>query len=149
MFGCGEKLSSLAKPPEENPARRHLRHEVEGDTVAITGCDKKASGSLIIPRTIGGKSVAKIQKLAFSDCNRLTKVTIPDTVTSIEEYSFVDRSSITSITIPDCVDSIDWGAFRNCSSLTAITFLGEEGLHRPSIVNRKQRVGMTRSQEGL
>ena len=131
LFGCGEEVRSLAKPPEALSASRHLRHEVEGDTVAITGCHKKASGSLIIPRTIEGKSVAKIQRLAFSDCNRLTKVTIPDSVTSIGEYSFVDCSSITSITIPDSVDSIGWGAFRNCSSLTAITFLGDS----PNIVN--------------
>ena len=128
LIGCGEKVSNLAKPPEAVSASRHLRHEVEGDTVTITGCHKKASGSLIIPRTIEGKSVAKIQRLAFSDCIRLTKVTIPDSVTSIGDYSFVDCSSITSITIPD---SIGWGAFRNCSSLTAITFLGDT----PNIVN--------------
>lgn len=128
LDGCGEKVSNLAKPPEAVSASRHLRHEVEGDTVTITGCHKKASGSLIIPRTIEGKSVAKIQRLAFSDCIRLTKVTIPDSVTSIGDYSFVDCSSITSITIPD---SIGWGAFRNCSSLTAITFLGDT----PNIVN--------------
>lgn len=131
LVGCGEEVRSLAKPPEAVSASRHLKYEVEGDTVAITGCHKKASGSLIIPRTIEGKLVAKIQRLAFSDCNRLTKVTIPDSVTSIGEYSFVDCSSITSITIPDSVDSIGWGAFRNCSSLTAITFLGDS----PNIVN--------------
>jgi len=131
LIGCGEEVSSLAIPPEAVSASRHLRHEVEGDTVAITGCHKKASGSLIIPRTIEGKLVTKIQRLAFSDCNRLTKVTIPDSVTSIGDYSFVDCSSITSITIPDSVDSIGWGAFRNCSSLTVITFLGDS----PNIVN--------------
>ena len=131
LFGCGEEVSNLAKPQEAAPASRHLRHEVEGDTITITGCHKKASGSLIIPRTIQGKSVAKIQRLAFRDCIRLTKVTIPDSVTSIGDYSFVDCSSITSMTIPDSVDSIGWGAFRNCSSLTAIIFLGDT----PNIVN--------------
>ena len=131
LLSCGEKESSFAESPGEVSASRHLRYEVEGDEVTITGCHKKASGSLIIPTTIEGKSVAKIKRLAFSDCIRLTKVTIPDSVTSIGEYSFVDCSSITSITIPDSVDSIGWGAFRNCSSLTAITFLGDT----PNIVN--------------
>ena len=120
LFGCGEEVSNLAKPPEAVPASRHLSHEVEGDTITITGCHKKASGSLIIPRTIEGKSVAKIQRLAFSDCIRLTKVTIPDRVTSIGEGAFLGCTSLTSITIPDSVTSIGRSAFHYCSRLTSI-----------------------------
>ena len=121
LFGCGEEVSNLAKPPKAVPASRHLRHEVEGDTITITGCHKKASGSLIIPRTIEGKSVAKIQRLAFSDCIRLTKVTIPDSLTSIGEGAFQGCRSLKSITIPDGVTSIGAYTFRSCTNLTSIT----------------------------
>ena len=121
LFGCGEEVSNLAKPPKAVPASRHLRHEVEGDTITITGCHKKASGSLIIPRTIEGKSVAKIQRLAFSDCIRLTKVTIPDSLTSIGAYTFRSCTNLTSITIGNGVTSIGKNAFEQCSGLTSIT----------------------------
>ncbi len=58
---------------------------------------------------------------AFSDCESLTSITIPNSVTSIVDSVFDYCTSLTSITIPDSVTSIGNGAFRYCSSLTSIT----------------------------
>ena len=66
-------------------------------------------------------SVTSIGDDAFSDCNSLTSITIPDSVTSIGYAAFIDCSSLTSITIPDSVTFIGDGAFYGCSSLTSVT----------------------------
>lgn len=55
---------------------------------------------------------------AFSGCDSLTSVTIPDSVTSIGEWAFGWCDSLTSITIPKSVTSIGEGAFSSCYSLT-------------------------------
>ena len=65
-------------------------------------------------------SVTSIGDLAFYNCSSLTSVTIPNSVTSIEGEAFYNCTSLTSITIPNSVTSIGKEAFYNCSSLTSV-----------------------------
>ena len=58
---------------------------------------------------------------AFSDCSRLTSITIPDSVTSIGAYAFYDCYGLRSVTIPDSVTSIGNGAFDGCSGIASVT----------------------------
>ena len=102
LIGCDGEKSNEPKPPEAVSVKPNLTYEIKGDAVTITGCDKKASGALIIPFTIEGKPVNSIGDDAFFSCARVTSITIPDGVTSIGE-----------------------SAFKYCSSLTALTFLGD------------------------
>ena len=64
LGGCGEKATvepvAEVKPTEEAPLNPNLKYEIKGDAVTITGCDKKASGALIIPVNIEGKHVTSI-----------------------------------------------------------------------------------------
>ena len=126
--GCGEKSSSEdSDSASENPTvpseevKPALKYEIQGDAVTITGCDKKASGILIIPSRIEGKPVTNIGKSAFSRCYSLTSIRIPDSVTSIGKEAFWACTSLTSISIPDSVTSIGKYAFSSCSDLTSIT----------------------------
>ena len=116
LGGCGEKE---AKP--DNP---NLKYEIKGDAATITGCDKKASGALIIPATIEGKPVTSIGDKAFRYCSNLTSIDIPSSVTSIGDKAFANCSGLKSIMISDSVTSIGVRAFGGCKSLTGIT-IGE------------------------
>ena len=83
------------------------------------------SGSIEIPAyvTYEGKpySVTSIGDIAFSNCNGLTSVTIPNSVTSIGYSAFSGCSGLTSVTIPNSVTTIGQSAFQGCRGLTSIT----------------------------
>ena len=81
---------------------------------AFTYCDSLTS--VTIP-----DSMTSIGNYAFHNCYRLTSVTIGNSVTSIGEYAFYSCSSLTSVTIPDGVTGIGDYAFAYCSSLTSVT----------------------------
>ena len=71
--------------------------------------------SVVIPG-----SVTSIGASAFRNCKGLTGVLIPDSVTSIGNYAFSDCDGLTSVEIPDSVTSIGGSAFYNCSSITSV-----------------------------
>ena len=60
-----EEAATETKPPEAVSVNPNLKYEIQGDAVTITGCDKKASGELIIPAIIEGKPVTSIGNEAF------------------------------------------------------------------------------------
>lgn len=58
----------------------------------------------------------------FADCDNITTVTIPNSVTSIGRSSFYNCDGLTSVTIPNSVTSIDYNAF-NCENGSSINTL--------------------------
>jgi hypothetical protein len=81
---------------------------------AFSGCNSLTK--LTIPN-----SVISIDNSAFSGCNSLTKLTIPNSVTSIGTYAFSDCKSLTVLTIPNSITSIGTMTFSDCKSLTVLT----------------------------
>lgn len=81
--------------------------------------------NLVIPSTIIWDNVeykvVSIAGFAFSGCNRLTSIEIPNTVTSIGSEAFNKCSNLTSIYIPNSVTSIKSYAFHSCKNLKSIT----------------------------
>ena len=72
--------------------------------------------NLTLPEYDGGKQY-KIHDYAFYDNAKITKVIIPDSVTSIGDYVFYKCSSLASISIGDSVTSIGECAFLGSTSL--------------------------------
>ena len=58
--------------------------------------------------------------MAFKDCEKLTGISIPNSVTEITYAAFDCCTSLTSVTIPDGVISIGDAAFAGCSSLKTV-----------------------------
>ena len=72
---------------------------------------------LVIP-----DGVTSIGNYAFYGCSGLTSVTIPNSVTTISSSAFYGCSGLTSVTIPNSVTSIGSYAFDGCSGLTSVTW---------------------------
>lgn len=78
------------------------------------------NGALTIPAKIGKFTVKAIGANAFKDCDGLTAVTIPSSVTSIGDYAF-SASGLKSVSVPGSVKSVEEHAFYGCTSLKNVT----------------------------
>ena len=93
---------------------------IDAVEIRITGCEKEVT-AVEIPAKIAGKPVTSVGRSAFSGCNSLAAVTIPDSVTRIGLDAFYKCSSLTTITMPDGVTILGANAFSFCTSLTEVT----------------------------
>ncbi len=66
------------------------------------------------PMGYAGEFYIKNENGTYSE---LTKISIPDTITTIKQYQFVGFSHITKVEIPDTITSIESLAFFECFSL--------------------------------
>ena len=84
------------------------------------------SGSITIPSEVVFKerhfSVVGIGKNAFTDCNKITDVKLPETITYIGKEAFWNCTDLVSVNVPESVTNIEEWAFQNCSSLESIVF---------------------------
>ena len=106
-----------------------------GNMAVVTNGDGYNSyhGQVTIPTSVTHDGttyeVKAIGKHAFLNCNDLTSVDIPATVTTIGVGAFYQCSALTGIVIPNSVTAIDDVAFGLCSALTSVSL----GSHLASI----------------
>ena len=86
-------------------------------------------GHVTIPSTVIYKNesyeVAVIRDWGFEDCDKMTSITIPNTIKEIGMRAFANCIGLTSITIPASVTSIQTYPFLGCTNLSEIKI--EEG----------------------
>ncbi len=92
----------------------------DDDTVEVTGY-KGTDKDLVIPSEIEGLPVTSIGEEAFSYCDELTSITIPNTVINIGDGAFMGCTSLTSMTIPKGVTEIGKGVLSGCEGLTSVS----------------------------
>ncbi len=84
----------------------------------------KPTGDLVIPDSVSNGSnvyiVNSIKNRAFSGCDELTSVIIPNSVSNIEAYAFASLG-ICSVTIGNSVTNIADYAFYDCSGIPSVT----------------------------
>ena len=85
-------------------------YKVRGDGVTITRCNKNFAGKLVIPDFIRGKPVKRIGGITFLGCSSLTRITIPDSVTSIEGNPFSGCNSLTASEVS--AGNVNYTGFR-------------------------------------
>ena len=95
MLSCVVGLNGCADNEEYS-------FELCDDGYIITGYHGDG-GDVVLPERHKGKPVIGIGDRAFLDCESLTSVTIPDSVTSIGFSAFDSCTSLTGIAIPDSV----------------------------------------------
>ena len=76
------------------------------------------TGTLVIPATLGGKSVRTLGTGAFWDAG-VTGITRWNYIKTISSYAFA-KSRVTTMTLPDAITSVGQQAFWNCPNLTAL-----------------------------
>ncbi len=72
---------------EENNILDYITYEIDDyyGGVVITSCDPSISGDVVIPNTIEGQPVKVIDMYAFSDCDGITSVYIPENIIEDDE----------------------------------------------------------------
>ncbi len=76
--------------------------------------DKTTEGSIAIPEEVNGYKVVRIGDWSFRDCNNITSVSLPATITDIGESAFRTCSQLDGINIPEGVTHIGSNAFKGC-----------------------------------
>lgn len=76
----------------------------ESAYIRLTSLNATPESTVIIPSEINGRSVKEIGMSLFYECETITDVVIPASITTIQEYAFSYCPNLKSITIlnPDC-----------------------------------------------
>ena len=67
-------------------------------------------------------AVSEIGVGAFYNCDALTSVTLPESLTKIDIGAFHGCSALEELTLPDCVEWVGPNAFQSCSSMKKLHF---------------------------
>ena len=88
--------------------------------IAITDYTGTAA-EVVIPETIEGDPVISINLGAFSDCDKLRRVVLPDSITTIGEDAFIHCDNLISVELSEGLTSIGKYAFAYCITLDSMT----------------------------
>lgn len=129
-----------------------LKYVIEDGKVYITGYNSKLGKTVKIPSSIKGKTVVAVRARAFKGNQKITSVTIPDTVTTIATGAFKDCIKLKSVTISGSkLKNINKMAFYNCTSLAGfsmpdtVTNLGDSAFENcTSLKTVKLSSGLTK-----
>jgi len=78
------------------------------------------SANVVVPGTIGGKTVTEIRENAFYNCKNIISVKLPDSITNIGGWAFAGCTSLKNITLPEGITNIGDNVFSGCESLEEI-----------------------------
>ncbi|MBR5561788.1 MAG: leucine-rich repeat protein [Clostridia bacterium] len=86
----------------------------------VTACRQNASGVIDIPSSYNGVAVTQIADGAFSDCNGITQINIPDSIKKVGKSAFDGCVGLKKIGFDGDECTIGASAFAHCSAMTDI-----------------------------
>ena len=82
--------------------------------------DKYTEGDIVIPEEARGYSVTRIGGHAFTECDAITSITLPEGLQTIGFEAFNGCSGVKILYLPSTLVSIDDYAFMGCASLESV-----------------------------
>ena len=73
------------------------------------------------PTIMFKENTSAIGERAFAFCDKITSLTIPETVTEIGRFAFSECMGLKSVSIPSGVDEVGYGAFFGCISVEEVS----------------------------
>lgn len=122
--------SSAAKPAGELTqaslktypvtAESHFKTQDAEGGVTVTCCDSN-DDVIVVPKTIGGKTVVKIgvDGICESPCRGIV---LPDSVWEIMGGAFCEDKKLEYIDLGKNLDTVDGDIFKDCTELRSVTF---------------------------
>ena len=89
----------------------------DGLSYSVSGYDASKT-EFVVPSTYNDLPVTSIANSSFYNADKITGITIPDTVTNIGNTAFFGCVNLLSVKLPDSVTSIGTYAFYGCDNLT-------------------------------
>ena len=127
FIACEEEVSSPPPSIPNHDGTEGLEFHILNDTeCAVSVGNAFAKREIVVPSKYKNYTVTKIHHLegsdisGFTNCQNLTAITLPNTLTEICDFAFKGCFNLTSITIPPLATSIGAQAFSGCKSLTTI-----------------------------
>lgn len=76
---------------------------------------------VVVPASLGGKPVYRIEIYAFAHCNSVQSIVLPESVQSIGPAAFYTCTSLQSISMPSSIKTIGTSAFAEDKALKSIS----------------------------
>lgn len=75
---------------------------------------------MLVPGTLGGYNVVRIDKNAFKNNTVITDAVISGSIATIDNYAFMGCSNLSQLTLSNGLERINYGAFLNCTALETV-----------------------------
>ena len=139
-YAKGEKLTGTIETyaGEGGETVSKLASLVDGTITEITAEDLAGATKIAdyafyyctsLTRITIPNSVTTIGRNAFYNCSQLLSITLNNNITYIDAYAFSGCKKITNMVIPDSVNTIGVSSFYYCSSLKNITLPNNKSLN--------------------
>ena len=79
-----------------------------------------AEGKIVIPSEYKGFPVTQIMEEAFSGCNKITGIFLPDTIKDVEKSAFLDCTGLKRIHLPSHLETIEDNVFNGCTAMPTL-----------------------------
>ena len=123
---CPDEMG--AARPAYDVEKDGIYYKIDGDEASVSVRDARFnsySGDVVIPASISmdGKNypVTAIGDYAFSDCEALTSVTMPNSITTTGTGCFMLSPNLKRVTLSENLSTLGSYLFNGCSSLSEVT----------------------------